>query len=570
VLIQYAGGVGVTIPKFLLPDGRNSRRPLLTFIPQRFLEIVLFLRYDGGGSGAVYKILNKNGLGTTAWTINAAAVLNDEVSQPHVDFMLAKYKELLPTDGDPVLANRIRNIVLLPIATAAAICRLRGRSPTTTAFLRACAPNQLPRSWDLQDQQDEHEQAGEADLVLDDAAADAEDADVDVQPASFAAELKAGTFSAYNTKAADEQNSRAYGLTAAQIPVNLGREADKYVAFKVNPLEARRASTAVVESTAQQDLNSYYRFLGWMKLKGRLPPNVHLSLELLAHPSASSWVSDYVEFMKDERHLAFSSMANYLNGLFSLAAYVFSSEDFTVPEVVANANFTVLDALVNLRSQAESLAKENGLYSEKRGGWVDWKEAQEARVACINALGAYKGTDAARKKQLLMDAIVITIFTYGPVDRVGIIRKLRLNDTLVRGSDGAYSVDLTKAMRSHKSAKRHGGTVHKLPAPTWPLIDKLAQLTQFDLSHGADKYYRKPPRRNRTPFARVDHLTRTHACRLSDAWCSLPQRQHARRAAAADRGPVWSVDRRSLCTVHALEDARRSQEPALDFHRVVA
>ena len=32
-----------------------------------------------------------------------------------------------------------------------------------------------------------------------------------------------------------------------------------------------------------------------------------------------------------------------------------------------------------------------------------------------------------------MDAIVPTIFTYGPVDRVGIIRKLRLNDTLVRG-----------------------------------------------------------------------------------------------------------------------------------------
>ena len=42
----------------------------------------------------------------------------------------------------------------------------------------------------------------------------------------------------------------------------------------------------------------------------------------------------------------------------------------------------------------------------------------------------YKGTDVTLQKQLLMDAIVLTIFTYGPVDRVGIIRKLRLNDTL--------------------------------------------------------------------------------------------------------------------------------------------
>ena len=95
----------------------------------------------------------------------------------------------------------------------------------------------------------------------------------------------------------------------------------------------------------------------------------------------------------------------------------------------------------------------------------------------------------ATKKQLLMDAIVLTIFTYGPVDRVGVIRKLRLNDTLVRDTDGAYWVDLTKAMRAHKSAKYHGGTKHKLPPPTWPLLDKLCQLTQFDLAVGASKYY---------------------------------------------------------------------------------
>ena len=274
-------------------------------------------------------------------------------------------------------------------ATVAAVCRLRGRSPATTAFLQACAPNQLPQSWQLLQQQEEHEKEGEIDPLLDDAAADAEDADADVQLASFAAELQAGTFSTYNPKVTDEQNARAYGLTAAQIPANLRSEATTYIAFKINPLEARRASTAVVEGSAQQDLNSFYRFFGWMKLKGKLPPNVHLSLELLAHPSASEWIAEYTNFMEHERHLAFSSMANYLNGLFSLAAYVFDSEDFNVPDAVANANFTVLDGLVNLRSQAESLAKEAGLYAEKRGGWIDWKEAQEARVACLGALDAY-------------------------------------------------------------------------------------------------------------------------------------------------------------------------------------
>ena len=112
--------------------------------------------------------------------------------------------------------------------------------------------------------------------------------------------------------------------------------------------------------------------------------------------------------------------------LYSLATFVFDSDDFDVPDVVANAQHTALTACVNLRAQCEALAKEKGLYSEKRGGGINWKQAQEARVKCLDALSAYKGNDLATKKQLLMDAIVLTIFTYGPVGRVGVIRKLRL------------------------------------------------------------------------------------------------------------------------------------------------
>mgnify|MGYP003318314044 CR=1 FL=1 len=119
VVVQPEGTDGITLPKFLLPDGRNPVKPMVTFIPQRYVEIVLFNRYDGGSSGAISKILNKNGLGSTAWTINAAAVLNNEVSQAHASFILTKFKEFLPTDGDPMLATRTRNIVLLPVAAAA-------------------------------------------------------------------------------------------------------------------------------------------------------------------------------------------------------------------------------------------------------------------------------------------------------------------------------------------------------------------------------------------------------------------------------------------------------------------
>ena len=484
VLVQPESGIGLTVPRFTLPDGRTTRQAQVTWVPQRYLEMLLFYRTDGGSSGAVNKLLNKVGLGLTAWVINAAAVTNSEISQVHADFVISTFRDLLPSNSDVVLGGRTRNVTLIPIASAASICRTRGRSPTTIAFLRACAPQEVPRSWQIQEQAEALED-DEVDPLLEDDLAEAEDADADV---AFADEFQAGGFASYNATAADETNAREYGLKTSEIPANLKGEADKYIAFKVQPLEARRASTAVVESTAQADLNSYYRFLGFLKLKRLLPADVHhLSLGLLAHPSAADWVSDYLAFMKDERELAFSSMANYLSSLYSLATFVF--DNFDVPDAVADAQHTVLTACVNLRSQCEALAKEAGLYSEKRGGWITWFQAQQARVKCLDALNAYKGTDVTLQKQLLMDAIVLTIFTYGPVDRVGIIRKLRLNDTLVRGDDGSYSVDLTKAMRAHKSAKYHGGTKHTLPPPSWPLLDKLCQLTQFDLAVGADKYY---------------------------------------------------------------------------------
>ena len=44
------------------------------------------------------------------------------------------------------------------------------------------------------------------------------------------------------------------------------------------------------------------------------------------------------------------------------------------------------------------------------------------------------------------------------------------------------------AQRSHKSAKFHGGTRTALPQPVWALIDRLCQLTVFDLERGTDKY----------------------------------------------------------------------------------
>ena len=220
VLVQPEHGCGLTVPRFTLPDGRSARQAQVTWVPQRYLEMLLFFRStDGGSSGAVNKLLNKVGLGPTAWVINAAAVTNAEISQAHADFVIFTFKDLLPSNSDAVLGGRTRNVTLIPVASAASICRTRGRSPTTIAFLRACAPQEVPRSWQIQEQADALEE-DEVDTVLEDDLAEAEDADADV---AFAHELQAGGFASYNATAADETNAREYGIKASEIPVNLGR-----------------------------------------------------------------------------------------------------------------------------------------------------------------------------------------------------------------------------------------------------------------------------------------------------------------------------------------------------------
>ena len=57
VLVQPEGGTDLTVPRFTLPDGRSASQAQVTWVPQRYVEMVLFNRgTDGGSSGAVYKL----------------------------------------------------------------------------------------------------------------------------------------------------------------------------------------------------------------------------------------------------------------------------------------------------------------------------------------------------------------------------------------------------------------------------------------------------------------------------------------------------------------------------------
>jgi hypothetical protein len=128
------------------------------------------------------------------------------------------------------------------------------------------------------------------------------------------------------------------------------------------------------------------------------------------------------------------------------------------------------DALLRLRSQCENQSKQQQLYAKKPANWIEWNQAQEARVKCADAWAKAGSLSHEKKVALLKEYLVMlfhTVRLYGltsilldtptveltspacaqvmPPDRVGIVRKLRWGVTLKKDAPGAYRLDMTQA-----------------------------------------------------------------------------------------------------------------------------
>ena len=126
---------------------RASRLPNLSFcslsplsFAQRHLEILLYQRFDGGSSGAIWKALNNSGLQSTSLNASRKAVDDGFLLEAELAQIISVFKLNLPVECcDPSQLGRIRSTTLLPLATAASVCRQYGRSTASMAWLRAFA-----------------------------------------------------------------------------------------------------------------------------------------------------------------------------------------------------------------------------------------------------------------------------------------------------------------------------------------------------------------------------------------------------------------------------------------------
>eukprot|EP00966_Prymnesium_polylepis_P019585 451661-Prymnesium_polylepis.1 len=103
----------------------------------------------------------------------------------------------------------------------------------------------------------------------------------------------------------------------------------------------------------------------------------------------------------------------------------FCYQTYEVDATILQMERTPLDELLRLRSQCESQAKQQKLYSRRDPCWIEFEDAQKARV---KAEAAYKAMAGGAKKLLaLRDWCILALHTCSPPDRVGARRYRKSN-----------------------------------------------------------------------------------------------------------------------------------------------
>jgi hypothetical protein len=197
--------------------------------------------------------------------------------------------------------------------------------------------------------------------------------------------------------------------------------------------------------------------------------------------------------------------------LVSITSFCYA--DLEPDNAVLNTDPNPLNCIINLRNQAEKASKQEQMYEASRvGGWLSWEDVQRTRIAAINKLDtAATGTNPATMRTLLRDATALSLLSLIPPDRVGCIRKLRLQHTLQKKDSGGWKMDLSKARDSHKTSKWYGPFAASLPDALTPILNKYSEALKWEVGGDTAYLFHPPNGQNDRPME-------------SSAWCGWVKR----------------------------------------------
>ena len=190
---------------------------------------------------------------------------------------------------------------LIAVNHVPTLCRTLGRNARTEALLRGLAVP-LPRLWEIEAEREADAERNEVDLALEQEYED----ELELET-SLEAELHSG-FASFKDDAEDDEKVQSF--TLSPVPPALVAEFKAYHDYRLEPLNRMRDGSCVVTLTADNDVATCTRFLGWLKAT---QPDVVIGLDrTMGHERLGEWAEAWIKFLREERSLKYSSIANYV------------------------------------------------------------------------------------------------------------------------------------------------------------------------------------------------------------------------------------------------------------------
>ena len=174
---------------------------------------------------------------------------------------------------------------------------------------------------------------------------------------------------AYEESKAEQEASKTFRIDP--VPPALAAQLTAYKDWRLSPLNFQRSGAAVVDVTAENDCSTMLRFLGYAVQEHAFDPSLAIFGSARLAVVAQAWLKAMLD-----RSLLYSTMSNYVNSLCNIAAYWWDGGG-EVEDAAYELTPQPPDALLRLRAQCESQAKQHQLYAKKPANWLDWDKVSD-------------------------------------------------------------------------------------------------------------------------------------------------------------------------------------------------
>ena len=494
LLVREGDAIGMRMSVIRLQDHRpGAPAQPIEWTFQKQVEMALYQHGYASSTGAVYRLLQRSGVGHSALPLKKASIAAGLITQQEYDWL---YAHLID----------VRSFTLIPLTAMRTAIETYGRDNRSEALVTALGIDR-PDSWEEEEGEGEEEEEGEegeeeeeGEELDDDDDDDDDEGDEDAEgvDAMSDSESVAGTEAVMggeppsNSHATNESatcnsapgsresvpessNAKRRRSNTFEVSPQLEAQLAAFDAYRAAPLNQSRKGVAVAPATRLSDRSRILRFLNWLNSTFDLkaPP----TLGVFGHLNAAVAAERYIRELVDTHGCKYAYGAKMAASLVAVASYVESRKANTSSD---GEGVVLKLKAIHLQCQQQARQHDKFDVETKSDGWLDWDAVQRVRAEAERALEAAQAD--TEKLKLVRDVLILRLLADQPPDRVGVTRQLRLGYTLKRKTDGTgYDLDLSEP-GCHKTAAVFGATRTTINASLTPWLTKY--ITDYAIPLG--------------------------------------------------------------------------------------